>query len=144
VLAEHFTSLDAVMAADRETFEKVHEIGPEIASSLESFFKEEHNRQVIRRLRAHGLAIEDVPQAGRGARPLAGKTFVFTGGLERLSRDEASRRVERLGGRAASSVSKQTDYVVAGADAGSKLNQARKLGVKILTEEEFEALIEAS
>jgi DNA ligase (NAD+) len=132
------------MAADRETFEKVHEIGPEIAASLESYFKEDHNRQVIRRLRAHGLVIEEVPRTGRAAGPLAGKTFVFTGGLERLSRDEATRRVERLGGRAASGVSKRTDYVVAGADAGSKLNQARKLGVKILTEEEFEALTEAS
>ena len=142
VLAEHFTTLDAVMAADRETFEKIHEIGPEIAASLESFFKEEHNRKVIQRLRAHSLAIEDVPQTGRGARPLAGKTFVFTGGLERLSRDEATRRVEQLGGRAASSVSKQTDYVVAGADAGSKLNQARKLGVKVLTEAEFVSLLE--
>jgi DNA ligase (NAD+) len=142
VLAERFKTLDAIMAADRDTFESVHEIGPEIATSLESFFKEDHNREVIGRLRALGLSIEDVPQTGHDARPFAGKTFVFTGGLERFGRDEAKRRVEQLGGRAASSVSKQTDYVVAGADAGSKLNRAKKLGVKILTEAEFAELID--
>jgi DNA ligase (NAD+) len=141
VLAERFRTLDAVMAADRETLERVHEIGPEIAASLESFFKEERNRQVIRRLLDLGLTVEAVPEASLAARPLAGKTFVFTGGLERFSRDEAKRRVEQLGGRAASSVSKQTDYVVAGAEAGSKLDRARKLGVSILTETEFEKLI---
>jgi DNA ligase (NAD+) len=141
VLAERFRTLDAVMAADRETLERVHEIGPEIAASLESFFKEERNRQVIRRLLDLGLTVEAVPEASLAARPLAGKTFVFTGELERFSRDEAKRRVEQLGGRAASSVSKQTDYVVAGAEAGSKLDRARKLGVSILTETEFEKLI---
>jgi DNA ligase (NAD+) len=142
VLAGHFKTLDAITSADRNTFERVHEIGPEIASSLESYFKEEHNRKVIHRLRDLGLTIEAVPEADRAARPLAGKTFVFTGGLERFGRDEAKRRVEQLGGRAASSVSQQTDYVVAGAEAGSKLDKARKLGVKILTEEEFAALLE--
>ena len=142
VLAEHFKTLDAVMATGRDAFERVHEIGPEIAASLESFFKEDHNRQVIERLRALGLMIETVPETRQDARPFAGKTFVFTGGLERFGRDEAKRRVEQLGGRAAASVSKQTDYVVAGPDAGSKLNQAKKLGVKILTEAEFAALIE--
>ncbi|MCP9460432.1 MAG: NAD-dependent DNA ligase LigA [Nitrospira sp.] len=144
VLAERFKTLDALMAADRETFEGVHEIGPEIAASLESFFKEERNRQVIRRLLDLGLEIEAVPDGDRAGRPLAGKTFVFTGGLERFSRDEAKRRVEQLGGHAASSVSKRTDYVVAGADAGSKLDKAKKLGVTILTEEEFAKLLEQS
>ena len=142
VLAEHFKTLDAVMAADRDTFERVHEIGPEIAASLESFFQEPHNRQVVQRLRDLGLTVEAAPDAGSSARPFAGKTFVFTGGLERFSRDEARRRVEQLGGRAASSVSQQTDYVVAGGEAGSKLGKARKLGVKILTEEEFAKLLE--
>jgi DNA ligase (NAD+) len=142
VLAERFRTLDAVMATGRDAFERVHEIGPEIAASLESFFNEARNRQVIERLRTLGLSIEDVPQTSQDARPFAGKTFVFTGGLERFNRDEATRRVEQLGGRAASSVSKQTDYVVAGADAGSKVNQAKKLGVKILTEAEFAALLE--
>jgi DNA ligase (NAD+) len=142
VLAEHFKTLDAVMAADRDTFENIHEIGPEIAASLESYFKEDHNRQVIEQLHALGLTIEPVPEKDKGAQPLAGKQFVFTGGLERFSRDQAKRRVEQLGGRAAASVSKQTDYVVAGAEAGSKLDRARKLGVRILTEAEFAELLE--
>ena len=142
VLAEHFKTLDAIMATDRETFESVHEVGPEIAASLESYFKEAHNRQVIQQLRDLGLTIEAVPETGPAARPFAGKTFVFTGGLERFSRDEAKQRVERLGGRAAASVSKQTDYVVAGAEAGSKLDQAKKLGGKILSEAEFATLLE--
>ena len=142
VLAEHFKTLDAIMATDRETFESVHEVGPEIAASLESYFKEAHNRQVIQQLRDLGLTIEAVPETGPAARPFAGKTFVFTGGLERFSRDEAKQRVERLGGRAAASVSKQTDYVVAGAEAGSKLDQAKKLGVKVLSEAEFATLLE--
>ncbi len=142
VLAERFNTLDAIIAADRDTFENVHEIGPEIAASLESYFKEDHNRQVIQRLRDLGLTIEAVPETRQGRRPFSGKTFVFTGGLERFSRDEAKHRVEQMGGRAASSVSKQTDYVVAGADAGSKLDRAKKLGVKILTEAEFAELIE--
>jgi len=142
VLAERFRTLDAVVATGRDALERVHEIGPEIAASLESFFKEDRNRQVIERLRTLGLSIKDVPKISQDARPFAGKTFVFTGGLERFGRDEAKRRVEQLGGRAAASVSKQTDFVVAGADAGSKLNQAKKLGVKILTEAEFAELIE--
>jgi DNA ligase (NAD+) len=142
VLADHFKTLDTIMATDRETFESVHEIGPEIAASLESYFKEEHNRKVIQRLLELGLAIEAVPETDQAAKPFAGKTFVFTGSLERFSREEAKQRVERLGGRAAASVSKQTDYVVAGAEAGSKLDRARKLGVKILTEADFAALIE--
>jgi DNA ligase (NAD+) len=142
VLAEHFKTLDVIMTADRETFESVHEIGPEIAASLESFFKEGHNRQVIRELRNLGLAVAAVPDTDRTTRPFAGKTFVFTGGLERFSRDEAKRRVEQLGGWVASSVSKQTAYVVAGAEAGSKLDQAKKLGVTILTETEFSKLLE--
>jgi DNA ligase (NAD+) len=150
VLAERFKTLDAIMAADRETFatlalppEKggVLEIGPEIAASLESYFREERNRAVIRQLRDLGMTVQPVPETGGTARPLAGKTFVFTGGLARFGRDEARRRVEQLGGRAVSSVSKQTDYVVAGAEAGSKLDRAKKLGVTILTEAEFEKLL---
>jgi DNA ligase (NAD+) len=142
VLARHFRTLDAIMAADGETLEGIREIGPEIAASLVSFFTEDRNRQVIRRLRELGLEIEAVPEEARTERPLAGKTFVFTGGLERFSREEATRRVEQLGGRAVSSVSKQTDYVVAGTDAGSKLDKAKKLGVTILTEEDFVRLLE--
>lgn len=146
VLARRFGTLAAIMAADRETFEGVHEIGPEIAASLTSFFEEPHNRRVIDRLLELGLTIETPAQRegtiGQARRPLENKTFVFTGGLARFSRDEAKRRVEELGGRAASSVSKRTDYVVAGTDPGSKVEDAKRLGVRILSEAEFATLLE--
>ncbi len=146
VLARRFGTLDAIMAADRETFEGVHEIGPEIATSLTSFFQEERNRRVINRLLELGLSIETNVEGGlspgEAHRPLEKKTFVFTGGLVRFSREEAKRRVEQLGGRAMSSVSKQTDYVVAGTDPGSKLDEAKRLGVRVLSEAEFAALLE--
>jgi DNA ligase (NAD+) len=143
VLSRRFGSLDAIMAADRDTFQRVHEIGPEIASSLESFFQEEHNRQVIARLRQLGLDLttERAHIAARSS-PCTGKVFVFTGGLARLSRDEAKRRVEALGGRVASSVGKQTDYVVVGTDPGSKFEEAKRLGVATLTESDFLALLD--
>jgi len=142
VLARRFGTLEALMAADRDTLESVHEIGPEIAASLESFFREERNRLVIRRLRALGLTIEASGPSAGGARTLEGKTFVFTGGLSGFSREEAKHRVEALGGRATSSVSQHTDFVVAGTDPGSKLEDAKRLGVRVLTEPEFRALLE--
>lgn len=144
VLARRFGTLEAIMEADRDRFESVHEIGPEIASSLESFFREERNRQVIRRLRELGLALEGPAGSEGGPRKLEGKTFVFTGGLAQLSRDEAKRLVEEQGGRVTSSVSKQTGYVVAGQDPGSKLEDAKRFGVSILTEQEFRALLDPS
>lgn len=142
VLARRFGTLDAIMAADRGTLEGVHEIGPEIAASLESFFREERNRRVIRRLRELGLTFNEPGGTERGAsRRLEGKHFVFTGGLGSLSRDEAKRLVEDQGGRVSSSVSKRTDYLVAGQDPGSKLDEARRLGVRVLTEPEFRDLL---
>lgn len=142
VLAREFGSLDAVMAADGDRLQAVNEIGPEISSSLVSYFQEEANRRVIAQLVSLGVRIESPPQADEHAmRPLAGKGFVFTGGLERWSREEAGRRVEQLGGTVSSSVSKRTAYVVAGRDPGSKLADAGKLGVPVLTEEEFARLI---
>jgi DNA ligase (NAD+) len=146
VLARRFGTLEAIMAADRKTFESVYEIGPEIAASLVSFFSEVHNRRVIERLRKLGVTIE--AEEGRPApaqtERLRGKTFVFTGTMERLGREQAKELVERMGGRAASSVSKRTDYVVAGAEPGSKLDEARRLGVRVLTEAEFLDLIGAA
>ncbi|MEW6247083.1 MAG: NAD-dependent DNA ligase LigA [Nitrospirota bacterium] len=144
ILARHFGALDAIMEADREQFLQVREIGPEISASLESFFKEGRNRQVIERLMRLGLQLEapaDFARRDQMARTLAGKTFVFTGGLERYSREDARRLVEELGGQVTSSVSKKTDYVVVGKEAGSKLDQARKLGITLLTEDEFSALV---
>ena len=141
ILARRFGSLDAVMAADEETLLQVHEIGPEIASSLVVFFGETHNREVIERMRELGLAVE-APRGRPESRHLEGKSFVFTGGLEALTRDDAKRRVEERGGRVVSTVSKKTDYVVAGEQAGSKLEDARRLGVRTLSEAEFLSLLE--
>lgn len=143
VLSRHFGSLDAIMAADRVAFESVHEIGPEIASSLESFFQEAHNRQIIDRLRHQGLTIvmEHGHDTGRPG-SLAGKVFVFTGALNRISREDAKRRVEEAGARVTSSVSKRTDYVIVGVDPGSKLESAKRLGIAQLSESDLLALLE--
>ncbi len=138
VLAGHFRTLDRIMAADRAAFEGIHEIGPEIASSLESFFREPRNRRVIEQLLAHGIRLEGGGQRDAAdSRLLEGKTVVFTGTLKHLSRAQARDLVHRLGGRAASSVSAQTDFVVAGSEAGSKLTDARRLGVRVMTEQDF-------
>jgi DNA ligase (NAD+) len=142
VLAKEFGSLESIMAADLDQFQRIKEIGPEISASLVSFFQEESNRQVIMQLLELGLVVERQQVARKTpALPLSGSIFVFTGGLDSLSREEAASLVEQLGGTAASSVSKNTTYVVAGEDAGSKLDQAKKLGVRILREQEFLELV---
>lgn len=145
VLAKEFGSLDAVMSADRDHFQEIREIGPEISESLVSYFQESSNRRVIDQLLKLGFSIVDTPLSqsqSRGALPFSGKSFVFTGGLERLTRDEAKALVERLGAKVSSSVSKRIDYVVAGTDPGSKLDQAQELGVTVLDEKAFLDLIE--
>jgi DNA ligase (NAD+) len=143
VLAREFGSLAAILAADRERFQAVKEIGPEISASLVSYFQEPSNRRVIERLLERGLSIQPVEGGISGTTlPLAGKVFVFTGGLSRLTREDAKALVERLGATVSSSVSKKTSYVVAGAEPGAKLDRARELGVAILTEGEFLDLVE--
>lgn len=130
------------MTATQEEFLQVREIGPEISASLASFFSEVRNRDVIDRLVDRGLTVAPPAVDVRpGSQSLAGKTFVFTGGLAGYSRDQAKQLVERHGGQVSSSVSKKTSYVVAGTDPGSKLEQAQKLGVRILTEAEFTDLL---
>jgi DNA ligase (NAD+) len=145
VLARHFGRLEPLMTADRDRLEQVHEIGPEIAGSLESFFQEERNRAVIAQLLDRGLTITPLHQLDQqhqaGTSLVRGKTFVFTGGLDRYSREDAAHLVEERGGTVTSSVSKKTSYVVAGADPGSKLDQARKLGIRVLSEAEFTDLL---
>jgi len=142
VLAREFHTLPAIMAAKQERLQKVREIGPEISASLFSFFQEEHNRLVIERLLAQGVTITSTSQARtEGTAPLEGKTFVFTGGLDQLTRDEAAKLVEERGGTISSTVSRKTSYVVAGREPGSKLDQAKKLGVAILSEEDFATLL---
>ena len=142
VLAREFRSLDEIMSADRERLQQIREVGPEISDSLAAYCSEPRNREVIAQLQESGVQI--APGMARGDRttsPLAGKTFVFTGGLDRFTRDEAQSAVEAVGARVSSSVSKKTSYVVAGQDPGSKLEQAKTLGVTILTEQEFASLI---
>jgi len=143
VLAKEFGSLTRLMEADEGRFLQVAAVGPEIASSLVSYFSEERNRRVIRDLLDHGFTIEGPGPSSQEGAPLSGKTFVFTGGLKELTREQAGQLVEERGGRIASSVSKKTSYVVAGEDAGSKLDQAAKLGITVLTEQEFRTLVES-
>ena len=138
-LAEHFGSLDAIMKATAEELEEVNEVGPRIAESIVEFFADEHNRKLVSDLRKAGLTFTG--QKKEKGTKLAGKTFVLTGTLERHTRDEAKKMIENAGGRVSGSVSKKTDYVVAGSDAGSKLDKARELGVSVIGEEELEGLV---
>ncbi|MFW6147464.1 MAG: NAD-dependent DNA ligase LigA [Thermodesulfobacteriota bacterium] len=141
VLAHRYRSLDALRKASEDDLEKTEEIGPEIAQSVERFFAEQENKRILERLEEAGVKVEDMPKEKK-TRPLQGKTFVFTGKLENYTRDEAQALVERLGGRATSSVSSETDYVVVGKDPGSKLEQAKKHQVEILEEKQFDSLLE--
>jgi DNA ligase (NAD+) len=142
VLAREFGSLNEIMSADRERLQQIREIGPEISDSLVAYCSEPRNREVIAKLQESGVQVGPGMATGdRRKSPLAGKTFVFTGGLDRFTRDEAQRAVETAGARVASSVSKKTSYLVVGRDPGSKLDQARTLGVTILTEQDFSALM---
>ncbi len=142
ILAREFASLEEIMLADQERFQHIREIGPEISECLATYWSEPRNRDAIVQLQKSGVRVAPGLAAGdRKKSPLAGKTFVFTGGLDHFSRDDAQQAVETMGGRVSSSVSKNTSYVVAGRDPGSKLEQARTLGVTILTEQEFASLI---
>jgi DNA ligase (NAD+) len=138
-LAEHFGSMDALMDASEEELQAVDEVGPRIAASITEFLQNPKNRELVKQLRDAGLTFKG-PKRQRGT-ALAGKTFVLTGTLARHSRDQAKQLIENAGGRVASSVSKKTDYVVAGADAGSKLDKARDLGIAVIGETEMEALL---
>jgi DNA ligase (NAD+) len=138
-LAEHFGALDALETASEEELQQVEEVGPRIAKSIVEFFSEPKNRELVNELRAAGLTIRGKKKE-RGTK-LAGKTFVLTGTLANYSRDEAKKMIEDAGGKVTGSVSKKTDYVVAGADAGSKLDRAKELGVKVIDEEEMKELL---
>jgi DNA ligase (NAD+) len=140
LLAEHFSSLEELAAAKGEQLEAVHEVGPKVAASIVEFFSEPANRQLIKRLHKAGVQ----PTAEKRevkSQKLAGKSFVFTGGLANRSREEAGELVQQHGGKVSGSVSKKTDYVVVGTDPGSKYDKAKELGVTILTEAEFEKLL---
>ena len=140
-LARHFGSLDAIMDASEEQLLAVADVGPTVALSLRTFFDQPHNREVVAQLRACGVHWEEGAPAATAPQPLAGQTLVLTGTLPTLSRDQAKDLIEAAGGKVAGSVSKKTAYVVAGAEAGSKLDKARELGVLILDEAGLKELL---
>ena len=140
-LARHFGGLDAVMDASPEQLLEVPDVGPVVAQSIRTFFDQPHNREVVEQLRACGVTWDEGEPQAQAPKPLAGKTFVLTGTLPTLSRDEAKDRLEAVGAKVAGSVSKKTDYVVAGAEAGSKLDKARELGIAVLDEDALMALL---
>ncbi len=137
-LAEHFGSMELLENASVEELQDVGEVGPKIAESIAEFFGISANRKLVERLGAAGLALKGKKKE-RGTK-LAGKTFVLTGTLAHFTRDEAKKMIEDAGGKVTGSVSKKTDYVVAGADAGSKLDKAKELGVAVIDEKEMEKL----
>ena len=141
-LAGHFGALDALMAADEEQLRRAPDVGPVVAAAIRAFFQEPHNQQVIARLRTAGVHWPETEVQRVAEQSLAGKTFVLTGTLESMSRDQASDRLRALGAKVSGSVSKKTDYVVAGREAGSKLDKARELGVAVLDEAGLQALLE--
>jgi len=138
ILARRFGTMDALMAADLETISSTNEIGPIIAKSVFDFMHSNEGIELVEQLKIAGVSLETAEEDKvDAAGPLAGKTLVVTGSLSKFSRDEIERLIERLGGRASSSISKKTDFLVAGDAAGSKLEKAKSLGVPVLTEEEF-------
>ena len=139
ILADHFYSLDALMNAEKETIEQIDQIGPKMAESIYEYFKDRKNAAVIKALFAAGVK-PTPPQKSRTDK-LAGKTFVVTGTLENFSRLQTKNQIKQAGGKASSTVSKKTDYLLAGQSPGSKIQKAKNLGVKIITEKEFLEMI---
>jgi DNA ligase (NAD+) len=142
LLAHHFQSLEALMQAGPEDLLHVEGVGEQVAGSIREFFENERNQALITKLQNAG--VQGLPAELPAATPLGGKTFVFTGGLEHFSREAAKAQVTARGGKVSSSVSAKTDYVVAGADPGSKLAKAQELGVTILDEAAFAELLKRS
>lgn len=141
LLADKFNSIEDLYTLDEDTLMAIPEIGPEVANSITSFFQDDKNRKTISRMLDAGVVIEYKKE---GRKPLLGLTFVFTGALKNMGREEARKLVESLGGKTVSSVSKKIDYVVLGEEAGSKVDKARSLDLKIISEEEFLSLIQKS
>jgi DNA ligase (NAD+) len=140
VLAREFGNLQSLREAGEDRLREIPEVGPEIARSVARFFEQESTKEALRHFRSAGVEVQPMPRGD--ARKLEGKTFVLTGSLSRFSRDEAKERIEMLGGRATSSVSGETDYVVVGENPGSKLDEARQFDVPTLDEHEFRAMLE--
>ncbi len=137
LLAREFESLEKIKKASREKLEEVPDIGPEVAGSIKKWFSKKENINFLKKLEKKGVVVEEFEGEG----PLAGKIFVFTGGLESLSREEAKKKVRSLGGVVSSSVSRDVDYLVVGENPGSKLDKAQKIGIEVLKEESFLKLL---
>jgi DNA ligase (NAD+) len=144
-LARHLRTMGGVMEASLEQLQNVPDVGPVVAASIRKFAEEPRNVELVRRLASAGVNMTtSLPEPSSGANaPLAGQTVVLTGTLASMTREEATAALERLGARVAGSVSRKTTFVVAGADAGSKLEKARQLGIEVLDEEAFRRLIMA-
>ncbi|OQX56205.1 MAG: DNA ligase (NAD(+)) LigA [Candidatus Cloacimonas sp. 4484_209] len=140
VLASHFHTMDKLMKATYEELESIKEIGPVMAESIVNFFKEKENIRVINELKRCGVKMESTIKVAKET-PLAGKTFVLTGSLKDFTREEAKEKIELLGGKVLSSVSKKTDFVVVGENPGSKYDKAKKLGIKMIDEEQFKKML---
>ena len=144
LLANHFSSLDVIASASTEELEQVEEVGPRIAESIRNFFGASTNRDLVERLRGHGLRFQEDARDDREMHPLAGKVFVLTGTLDGMTRDEAKTRILGAGGKVSGSVSRNTDYVVAGGKPGSKLRKAEELGVAVIDKAGLEKLTAAA
>lgn len=141
-LARYFRTMDAILAAPVERLQAVPEIGPVVAASVRAFADEPRNQELVKRLQAAGVNMaSQAPEPGTDLGRLAGQTFVITGTLDAMSREDATAALEKLGAKVAGSVSKKTSYLVAGRDAGSKLEKAQQLGIETLDEAAFLALI---
>jgi DNA ligase (NAD+) len=141
LLAEHFGSMKRLAEASPEELEQVDEVGPRLSESIHHFFHEKQNRALIKRLEDLGLKMESDVQSDRPRQVLAGKVFVVTGTLDGMSREEAEALISKFGGRVTKSVSKKTDYVLAGRDPGSKLDKARELGISVIDEPALRAML---
>jgi DNA ligase (NAD+) len=137
ILAEHFGSLQALMEADQQTLEAIDQIGPKMAESVHEYFRNSDNRAVINELLAAGVKPKQAKAAKKATGRLAGKTIVVTGTLESFSRQQAEQAIRQAGGKTSSSVSKKTDFVLAGKEPGSKIEKARKFGVAVMDEKQF-------
>ncbi|MDI6766289.1 MAG: NAD-dependent DNA ligase LigA [Bacteroidota bacterium] len=140
VLADHFNDINELMQAKQEDLQTIHEIGPKIAESIFRFFKDDHNKQLLARLKAAGIRLSEEKKKSNGI--LAGKTFLLTGTLTNMSRDQAKEVIEELGGKVAPNISKKVNILIVGEDAGSKLDKAKKLKIEIWNEEKFFEVIE--
>ena len=142
ILAKHFGSIERLEHASQDELERVYEVGPKLAESIYKFFRQTENRGLVKRLRSAGLPMKaEIVEEPTEGQVLAGKTVVLTGTLDTMTREEATALIEARGGRVTSSVSKKTSFVLAGRDAGSKLEKAQKLGVEILNEQQFRAML---